>query len=99
MMTRRGQRWTDFQNRLHFGPHETRHGLRTCIVRYAGLTTAIYPILREIRPVENISAIRERGEPPHLEMRFALAGNTDSRLRAACLKHKIRIMHDSLWTR
>jgi hypothetical protein len=95
MAVRRGQRWTDFENRVLFGRHEG--GSYT--VRYSGLTSAIYPVLRQIEPVERISARWERGRPPHLEFRFSLRGDTDKRLRAACQRAGVRVMHESLWTR
>lgn len=95
MAVRRGRRWTDFQNRIHFGPHQGG----SYVVRYAGLTDAIYSILREIEPLRRIEARWERGHPPHLEICFSLARDTDRRLRQACQRAGIRIMHESLWTR
>ncbi|MCX7824473.1 MAG: hypothetical protein N2689_02835 [Verrucomicrobiae bacterium] len=95
MAIRRGRRWTDFQNRIHFGPHQSGN----YTVRYSGLTDAIYAILREIEPVEKITARWERGHPPHLEICFSLRGDTDKRLRQACQRAGIRIMKESLWTR
>lgn len=94
MAVRRGRRWTDFQNRIHFGPH--RGG--SYIVRYAGLTDAIYSVVRQIEPLERIQARWNRGHPPHLEIRFSLQGNTDQRLRGCCREARIRIMRESLWT-
>lgn len=95
MTVRRGRRWTDFQNRIHFGPHQGG----SYVVRYAGLTDVIYSILREIEPLRRIAARWERGHPPHLEICFSLARDTDRRLRQACQRAGIRIMHESLWTR
>lgn len=95
MAVRRGRRWTDFQNRVHFGPHQG--GSYT--VCYAGLTDAIYSVLREIELLRQIAARWERGHPPHLEICFSLAGDTDRRLRQACQDAGIRIMQESLWTR
>jgi hypothetical protein len=95
MATRRGRRWTDFDNRILFGRHDG--GNCTCL--YAGLTSAIYSIVREIEPLDKIATRWERGHPPHLEIRFSLRGDTDRRLREACQRVGIRIMHESLWTR
>lgn len=95
MAVRRGRRWTDFQNRIHFGSHQGG----SYIVRYAGLTDAIYSIVRSIEPLNHIRPCWERGHPPHLEISFSLAGDTDRRLRQACQQARIRIMHESLWTR
>jgi hypothetical protein len=94
-MVRRGHRWTDFENRILFG----RHDGGACTCRYAGLTSAIYSVVREIEPRRQIVARWERGHPPHLEICFSLAGDTDRRLRQACQRAGIRIMHESLWTR
>jgi hypothetical protein len=94
LMVRRGNRWTDFQNRIHFGPHDGG----SYVVRYSGLTDAIYSVLREVEPLEKITARWERGHPPHLEMRFSLRAGTDQRLRSACQRARIGIMKDSLWT-
>ncbi|MDH4454901.1 MAG: hypothetical protein QE570_17140 [Verrucomicrobiota bacterium] len=44
MMTQRGQRWTDFENRVHFGGYANGR----FVMRYAGLTTAICPVLSQI---------------------------------------------------
>jgi hypothetical protein len=95
LMIRRGRRWTDFSNRILFG----RHDGGNCTVLYAGLTSAIYSVVREIEPLEKIAARWESGHPPHLEIRFSLRGSTDTRLRQACQQAGIRIMHESLWTR
>lgn len=94
MMKRRGQCWTDFENRVHFGCHD--HG--TFVVRYSGLTNPIYSLLAQVEPAEPIKAVWERGHPPHLEMRFPLQGDTDRRLRRLCEEQQIHIMHESLWT-
>jgi hypothetical protein len=95
MMTQRGQRWTDFQSRIHFGRHE-----QGCfMIRCAGLTTSLYAMLSEVEPIERIKAVWERGCPPHLEAKFSLKGNADQRLRRLCQEHQIRIMSESLWTR
>lgn len=112
MMKRRGQCWTDFENRIHFGTHEhgtTYHAHQsgtavvvhregTFCVRYAGLTNPIYSLLAQVEPTGPIKAVWERGHPPHLEMRFTLQGDTDRRLRRLCEEQQIRIMHESLWT-
>ncbi len=94
MMKRRGQCWTDFENRIHFGCHD--HG--TFVVGYSGLTNPIYSLLAQVEPTAPIKAVWERGHPPHLEMRFTLQGDTDRRLRRLCEEQQIRIMHESLWT-
>lgn len=95
MAVRRGRRWTDFDNRILFG----RHDGGNCTCRYAGLTAPIYSVVREIEPLRQIAARWERGHPPHLEICFSLRGDTDRRLRQACQKAGIRIMHETLWTR
>jgi hypothetical protein len=95
MAERRGRRWADFENRILFGRHDG--GICTC--RYAGLTSAIYSVVREIEPLQKIAACWERGHPPYLNICFSLAGDTDRRLREACQRAGIRIMHESLWTR
>jgi hypothetical protein len=95
MATRRGRRWTDFQNRICFG----RHDRGSYAAHYSGLTSAIYSVVRHIEPLQRISARWERGHPPHLEIRFSLRGDTDRRLREACHRAGIRAMHESLWTR
>ena len=95
MAVRRGRRWTDFDNRIHFG----RHDGGNYTVRYSGLTSAIYSVVREIEPMEQIAARWERSHPPHLEIRFSLRADSDRRLRKACDRAGIRTMHESLWTR
>jgi hypothetical protein len=95
MAVRRGRRWTDFSNRVLFG----RHGGGTITVHYAGLTSAIYSVVREVEPAETIATRWDRSHPPHLEIRFSLRGDTDRRLRRACEREGIKIMHESLWTR
>lgn len=95
MAVRRGRRWTDFDNRILFGSHDGG----SCTCRYAGLTSAIYSVVREIEPLRQIAARWERSHPPHLEICFSLRGNTDLRLRQACQQAGIRTMHESLWTR
>jgi hypothetical protein len=95
MAVRRGQRWTDFSNRILFG----RHDGGNCTVQYAGLTSAIYSVVREIEPAKQITTRWERSHPPHLEIQFSLRGDTDRRLRNACDRAGINTMHDSLWTR
>lgn len=95
LVIRRGRRWTNFSNRILFG----RHDGGTCTCRYAGLTNAIFSVVRQIEPLRKIVARWERGHPPHLEICFSLRGNTDRRLRQACQQAGIRIMHASLWTR
>ena len=95
MAVRRGRRWTDFSNRILFG----RHDGGNCTVQYAGLTSAIYSVVREIEPAKQITTRWERSHPPHLEIQFSLRGDTDRRLRNACDRAGIRTMHESLWTR
>ncbi len=95
MAVRRGRRWTDFSNRILF----KRHVGGNCTAHYAGLTSAIYSVVREIEPAEKLVARWERSHPPHLEIRFSLRGDTDKRLRNACERAGIKTMHESLWTR
>ena len=95
MATRQGRRWTDFENRILFGRHEGGN----YTIRYSGLTSAIYSVVRGIEPSEKITPRWKHGHPPHLEIRFSLRANTDRRIRESCQRAGIRIMHESLWTR
>ncbi|MBE7494151.1 MAG: hypothetical protein HS117_04360 [Verrucomicrobiaceae bacterium] len=95
MMAQRGQRWTDFENRVHFGGYANGR----FVMRYAGLTTAIYPVLSQMEPLKKIRAFQERGYPPCLEAIYSLEGDSDQKLRCLCHRHSIRIMSANLWTR
>ncbi len=95
MITRRGQCWKDFENRIHFANYATGQ----FSVRYAGLTTAVYPFLAEHEPLQALQAVTGRGVPPCIEMSFPLQGGHDEQLRQFCMDRQIRIMHESLWTR
>jgi len=95
MMIQRGQRWTDFQNRVHFRRHEDGR----IVMQYSGLTTAIFPVLSQVEPLKRIRTVQERGYPPYLEAIFLLESDSGQKLRRLCQQHSIRIMSASLWTR
>ena len=95
MMVKRGRRWTDFNNRILFG----RHDGGNCTVHYAGLTSAIYSVVREIEPAKKLQLAGNEVIRHTWKSSFSLRGDTDRRLRNACDRADIKTMHESLWTR